>query len=194
MLHTTFALAKQHLACAEGYASVAKALGGVKHYGKNTPIPLSVVATMGRGLDDALWCLRAVLPSEELARDRISRLLACDYAEHVLPKMEARFPDDKQPRQYVEALRRFASGDATLAELDLAAEAAEAAWATGTAEAARRATWAAWEAAGPAEAAWTAAVETEERWQLERFLAVMAEIPELEGRGSGQPTRGVVQS
>lgn len=41
MLHTTFARAKEAGACASSYKKMAKALGGVKKYGLDTPIPLS---------------------------------------------------------------------------------------------------------------------------------------------------------
>ena len=149
MLHTTFKLLKQANACEPNYRDFAKALGGVKSYGEDAPIPLTKVLEIN-GLDDAHWALRCVLPEEEGKRDRLSRLLTADYAEHVLHLFEAKFPNDNRPRVVIETARRFARGEATKEELWAAGEAA---WA------ARAAAWeAAREAAGAAagEAAWAA--------------------------------------
>lgn len=82
---TTFARLKEHGACTEGYKKLAKHLGGVATYGKHTPINLLTILE-SNGLTDTLWSLRAV---QEPERDRVERLLACDYAEHVLPIFEA---------------------------------------------------------------------------------------------------------
>ena len=88
--------------------------------------------------------------------ERTQRLLACDCAEHVLPLWEARFPNDKRPREAIAVARRFARGEATLEELQAAwAAACDTAWA---------ATWA---------AARAAAGDAEHRWQYERFLDYM---------------------
>lgn len=167
-LHTTFALARKHGACKGGYKAMAEALGGVMGYGRDTPIPLLRVALEGRSPDDAMWCLRAVLPDEEAERDRIARLLVCDYAEHVLAIYEALYPDDPRPRQCIEVSRRYANGEATIEELMVAGVAAKAAsgaaWAASkVAGAAAEAAWAATEAAGAAE----------RQWQLERFLELV---------------------
>ena len=43
-LHTTFNLLHEHKACEQGYRKLAKALGGITKYGKNTPIPLWRIA------------------------------------------------------------------------------------------------------------------------------------------------------
>lgn len=66
---------------------------------------------------------KAVVSSCRLTRQietytpRTLRLLACDYAEHVLPIWETRFPDDLRPRQAIETARRFANGEVTALEL-----------------------------------------------------------------------------
>lgn len=170
MLHTTFKLLKLHGACGQepgsgvGYDKLASHLGGTAKYGKNTPIPLTEVLD-SNGLDDALWCLRAVLPTEEADRDREARLLACDYAEHVLPLFEEQYPGDSRVRDCIATARRFALGQATQSELD-AAEAAWVAWAAWTAVGdAARAAWVAWAAARAAARA--AAEAAERQWQAE---------------------------
>ena len=186
MLHTTFQLLKlagacgQHRGSGRGYSKLAVSLGGVSKYGKHTPIPLTYVLE-SNGLDDALWTLKATLPEEEAERDKLARLLACDYAEGedglVLKSYEDEYPGDLRVRRCIETARRFAVGMATQEELAAARNAARAsaraavraaratsrdvAWATS-----RDVAWAvAW-------AAWAAA----RKWQTERFVAY------LEGR------------
>ena len=132
MLSTTLTLLKEHGACAEGYKTLAKALG--RGYGKDTPIPLARIVETNN-LVDALWTMQAVPPEQAVDRDRIERLLACDYAEHVLHLFEAKHPTDLRPRQAIEVARRFAVGDATQEEL---AAAGAAAWAAGDAGDAER--------------------------------------------------------
>ena len=147
MLHTTFKLAKEHQACITPYRRVARALGGVKEYGENTPVPLAKVLEIS-GLDDALWCLRCVLPEEAAQRDKLVRLLACTYAEHVLPIFEEQHPTDMRVRLCIEVARKFAEGEVSRSELGAARDAA---WAS----------------------AWAAAEDTEKQWQAEQFLLAL---------------------
>ncbi len=176
MLNTTFALAKKSGACTEGYRKLANALGGITKYGKDTPIPLSKIIEIN-GLQDAIWALRCTIePSENILIE-----FACRCAEHVLHFYEDKYPDDKRPRQAIEAARICitdksptawaAAGDAAwaawAAARDAARDAARAAWAAWAVRAAARdaarAAWAAWAvrdaawAAGAAWAAWDAA-------------------------------------
>jgi hypothetical protein len=96
--------------------------------------------------------------------DRQRRLFAADCAERVLPLWEAKYPDDKRPRQTIEVARRYAEGRATEEERAAAwAAARAAAWAAAW-DAARDDAWsaardAAWAAAWSAarDAAWSAA-------------------------------------
>mgnify|MGYP001560150706 CR=1 FL=1 len=174
MLHTTFGLLHRHKACAAGYKKLAKALGGVKVYGQDKPIPLTTILD-SNGLSDTLWCLRATLPEVDVARDKLARLLACDYAERALnrEREQGREPD---PRSWdaIRVSRAYANGETTQEELVAAGDAAGAgvgaagwiaAWAAG-------ADWVAW--APPA--AWAAAGVAgegarggEQEWQARRF-------------------------
>ena len=160
-LHTTFNLLKLKGACGqkrgsgEGYDKLAQYLGGVTKYGKNTPIPLSRIVE-SNGLADALWCLQAVSPEQEKERDAIARLFACDCAEHVLHYFEDNYPEDKRPRQAIEAARRLMAGAITSKELAAAGTTAwDAAWAA-SGDAARAAAW-----------------DADRQWQTERFEAYM---------------------
>ena len=192
MLHTTFKLAHESRACTEGYRKLAKHLGGVDNYGEDKPIPLAVIIE-SNGLADALWTLRCTVEPLEVT-EKILIEFACRCAEHVLVNYEKLYPDDKRPREAIEAARAYAEGRGSAAEAARAAEAvraaeaaraaasgaawaaAEAARAAGAAaEAVRAAAWAA-EAAEAAEAAagdtrvaWAA----EREWQTKTFLELL---------------------
>jgi len=132
-LTTSFRLAGKAGACKDSYKRFAKAVGGIKAYGQDTPIPLVKVLDV-LGLYDALWCLRAVPPEQEAERDKLTRLLACDYAEgdsgNVLAIYEKQYPGDSRPRDCIAVSRRYAIGQATALELVAAQDAAlDAAWA-----------------------------------------------------------------
>ena len=100
MINTTFAKAKEARACIRSYRKMAKALGGIEEYGKDTPIPLlKVLETCG--LQDAIWCLQCTLESSE----NILIEFACRCAEHVLYIFENAYPNDSRPRQAIEAAR-----------------------------------------------------------------------------------------
>ena len=86
--------------------------------------------------------------------ERLERLLACDYAEHVLPIYERQYPDDQRPRQAIETARRYAEGQATQDELTAAGDAAwSATWAAvrdAALSSPRAVAYAAWATAGDA--------------------------------------------
>ena len=161
MLTTNFNLLKQANACTGRYRHLARALGGIRAYGREAPITLLQVLD-ANGLDDALWALRAVPREQEAVRDRFARLLACDYAEHILPiAWDPLYPTDRRPWTACAVARRYACGGATTAELAAAARGAwearaAAAWAAARA-AARAAASAAWASAGASASAWAAA-------------------------------------
>ena len=64
MLHTTFAKLHKAGACREGYTKLARSLGGVNKYGKDTPIPLNKVIE-SNGLQDTIWTFRATNETSE---------------------------------------------------------------------------------------------------------------------------------
>lgn len=199
MLHTTFNLAKQADACAEGIDKMRAALG--PDWPDDKPIPLTLVL-QHCGIEDAVWALRCTLESN----DRLARLFACDCAAHVLPLFEAAHPSDSRPRQAIEVARRFAMGEASNEELNAAwaaawaaaatdAEARTAAWAwaaaaTEAAAVTRDAMWeaavwaqdaaaeaAAWAVASVSRtAAWDAAREAERQWQAARLEELLMNL------------------
>ena len=151
MLHTTYRLLREANACRDRYMVFRRATRA-KGYRGDQPIPLTECLD-SNGLEDALWALRAVPPEETAQRDRLARLLTCDYAERVLPLFERIWPDDDRPAKAIEVLRRFANGQATQEEMTtaaLAAEAVRATWTVADAEVA----WAGW--AAPWASAWAA--------------------------------------
>jgi len=60
-----------------------------------------------------LWLIN----KERLLDDSALRLLACDFAEDVLPIFEKKYPNDDRPRKTIALARRFAVGKATREEL-----------------------------------------------------------------------------
>ena len=158
MLHTTFRKAREFHACQTSYHKMAKALGGIRKYGSYTKTPLTKILEVC-GLQDALWCLRCTIePSKGFSIE-----LACRYAEHTLHFFEDRYPDDKRPRQAIDAARNCITDksnavSAARAAARAARAAASAVWAT--ASAARAAANAAWAAASAAWAATSAARDT----------------------------------
>jgi len=97
------------------------------------PFPLEWVLDIC-GLDDTLWAFRAVVIAEGAPEWR--RLLAADYAEHVLPIYEAQYPDDPRPRHAIETARQYALGRVTAQEMAAAGGARAAVWAASDAWAA----------------------------------------------------------
>ena len=135
MVYTTFSLARKAGACSKRYKKFARHVGGIRQFGAHTPIPLTDILDVC-GLDDTLW----VLGNATFETEKIRRLLACDYAEHVLYLFEKQYPDDKRPQQTIDVSRRFANGQATKAELTAAWVAArDAMYAAAEAGAARAA-------------------------------------------------------
>ncbi len=145
MLNTTFRKAHEEGACVASYKKMAKALGGINKYGKDTPIALSKVMEIC-GLQDAIWCLCCTLePSKNFLIE-----FACQCAEHVLHFYEDKYPEDKRPRLAIEAARRCITDKSPAARA-----AARAAWVAGAGAAAGVAARTAW-VAGAAGAAGTA--------------------------------------
>ncbi len=152
--------------CLDGWTKLLRHIG--KTVADDDPLSLATVLE-ANGLDDALWCLRAV----DSRHDAAVRLLVCDLVE---PSMRYVPAGETRPQEALRVSRAYARGEATPGELaaardaaraaaeaarDAAGAAAEAAWAAAWAAAraaARDAARAARDAAGAAaEAAWAAA-------------------------------------
>jgi hypothetical protein len=143
---------------ADRYEHLVKALGGVS-FDHDEPIKLLTILEHS-GQDDYLWALRATVEN----CDQIARLMACDFAEAVLPIYEKQYPNDNRPRVCIETARRFARGECSQSEVDAAGDAAWAAAkdAWGAAWGAGAAAWgAAW---GAGDAARAAQLETIKRY------------------------------
>jgi hypothetical protein len=150
-MKTTLNAIRDHHPCAHGWKKLLANLG--KTAADDDPLSLITILD-SNGIDDALWCLRAVYD-----HDKEIRLFAVWCARQVQHLMT-----DQRSVDALDVAERFANGDATKEELDAAGAAAwAAAWA-----AARGANWsaargaagaAAWGAAGGAAgaAAWGAA-------------------------------------
>ena len=137
-MKTTLNAIRDHHPCADGWKKLLANLG--KTAADDDPLSLITILD-SNGIDDALWCLRAVYD-----HDKEIRLFAVWCARQVQHLMT-----DQRSVAALDVAERFANGDATKEELDAAgAEAGAAARA-----AAGAAAWAAARAA--ADAAWAAA-------------------------------------
>ncbi|GAH17203.1 unnamed protein product, partial [marine sediment metagenome] len=148
-LITTFGQLHDKKACKDRYRHLAKALGGIRKYGRTKPINLLAILEHN-GLDDFFWVLGIIKDHQ------ILRAMAADFAESVLPIFEKQYPADKRPREAIEVARRYARGEATAAAWAATGAAARAAARAATGAAA----WAAARAAAGAAtgaAAWAAA-------------------------------------
>jgi hypothetical protein len=131
------------------------------------------VELRGKMLIDEDWaCARErVTLAGPVDVSRELRIFACDCAERALPAFEAEHPDDDRPRRAIEVARRFADGDATMAEMQ---DAWDAAW-----DAAQAAAVAA--ARDTGYAAWGAAWTTEREWQESRLTELLSQALGLPG-------------
>ena len=143
-MKTTLNKIREHNPCTNGWEKLLSYLSKTKADDE----PLSIATILdSNGLDDALWCLRAVE-----GHDREIRLFAVWCARQVQHLM-------KDPRSVaaLDVAEKYALGEATEAELTAARDAA---WAARAAWAAADAAWAAWAARAAywaaADAAWAA--------------------------------------
>ena len=125
--------------CKEGWSELLTYLG--KTSADDEPLEIATIVE-SNGLDDALWCLRAVE-----GEDRKIRLFAVWCARRVQHLMT-----DPRSLKALDVAEAYANGTATLEELK---KAGDAAWAA-TKAAARNAAWSAAKAVAWA-AAWSAA-------------------------------------
>jgi hypothetical protein len=154
MIYTTLNRIRAYAPCADGCRKLLAHLK--KAQADDEPLALATIL-QSNGLDDALWCLRAVD-----GHQREMRMYAVWCARQVQHLME----DPRSPAA-LDVAERHANGQATDAELDAASAAAYAAWAA--ARAAASAAYAAWDAAW--DAAWGAAREA----QIAEFVRVFCQ-------------------
>jgi hypothetical protein len=147
-MKTTLNKIRSKSPCTSGWTKLLKHLGKVQA----DDVELDLLTVLeSNGLDDALWCLRAVDGFE-----KEKRLLAVAFAKEVQHLMQ-----DPRSLAALDVAERFASGEATQEELELAsadayaAADAAAAWAA-YAAADAAAAWAAADAAAAWAAAWAA--------------------------------------
>ena len=156
-MRTTLNAIRDKHPCADGWKKLLANLG--KTAADDEPLSLITILD-SNGLDDALWCLRAVT-----GHDKEIRLFAVWCARQVQHLM-------KDPRSInaLDVAERFANGDATEEELNAARDAAGAAdWDTASA--------AAWDAAGDAagDAAWVVARDAARDAQESKFRELIKE-------------------
>ena len=137
-MYTTLNKIRAHEPCHEGWTKLLRTLNKTKADDE----PVSIVQIIdSNGLDDALWCLRAVE-----GHDREIRLFAVWCARQVEHLMT-----DERSKNALNVAERHANGEATDEELAAARDAARAAAWDAAGDAARAAAWdAAWDAAGDA--------------------------------------------
>ena len=177
-MKTTLNKIRRNSPCTSGWTKLLNNLGKTK--ADDEPLAITTILD-SNGIDDALWCLRAVDGYQ-----REMRLYAVDCARSV-----QHFTTDKRSITAIDVAERHADGLATDVELNAARAAAwgaaraaarAAAW-----DAARAAAWdaawaAAWDAARDAawdaarDAAWDAALEV----QADLLRIVCAEIEQRE--------------
>ena len=139
-MKTTLNKIRAHSPCKDGWEQLLKHLGKTK--ADDEPLLITTILD-SNGLDDALWCFRAVE-----GRDKEIRLYAVGCARQVQHLMT-----DARSLAALDVTERYANGEATEEELDAARDAA---WAA-TRDAARAATRAATRDAARGSGAWGAA-------------------------------------
>ena len=157
---TTLNKIREHNPCKSGWETLLKSLNKTKP--DDEPIAISHIIE-SNGLDDAIWCLRAVE-----GHDREIRLFAVFCArqvEHLLT--------DQRSIEAINTAERYANGEATKYELEAAYSAAYSAAGVAAWEATWEATWAAaWEAAWEARSALAAVLASVEAAQKEELLRI----------------------
>lgn len=158
-MRTTLNRIREHGPCADGWEKLLRHLG--KTMADDEPLSITTILD-SNGLDDALWCLRAVDGCE-----RDMRLYAVWCARQVQHLMT----DDRSIRA-LDVAERYSHGLATYAEMTAAAAAARDA-----AAAARDAADAALAAArAAADAAWAAARDAARDAQEAELRRLCAEV------------------
>jgi len=171
MIYTTLNKIRAHHPCGDGWKKLLKHLG--KTDADDEPLAISTILE-SNGLDDALWCLRA-LPEY----DRLWHKYAIWCASQVQHLM-----DDARSLHALDVAERYTNGLATYEELANAKEAARKAACSTPCGAARSANWAAWSATWGD--AMIATNTTRDAWddardaQEEEFMRIITEYDNLE--------------
>ncbi len=168
MITTTLNKIRQKEPCQNGWEKLLKFLN--KTEADDEPLPLLTILK-SNGVSDCLWAFQCTE-----GYDSIYRHIAADFAESVLHIFEEKYPEDKRPRQAIQAARDFADGKIDGAARDAARDAAwDAARDAARAAARAAARDAAGDAAGDAarDAAWDAAWAA--AWDAARAAARDAE-------------------
>jgi hypothetical protein len=122
MLYTTLRLLHQREGCLAYSAQFARLV-------ELCPLSYSISLVQVRQATDiefALWSMRATTAPKEA--ERTARLLACDYAERVLPVWTRVREEDPRLAQAIETARKFVRGEATSDDLESAKHAANSVW------------------------------------------------------------------
>jgi len=146
-MQTTLTAIRKHKPCEPGWEKLLRSLGKTKA----DDDPLSILAILeSNGLDDAIWCLRAVEGCEK--KIRLYTVWCARQVQHLMT--------DQRSLNALDVAEAFANGQATKEELDAAREAAKDAAGAAAWDAAGDAAWEAARAARDAdrEAAWAAAL------------------------------------
>jgi len=142
-MKTTLNEIRAKIPCSSGWSKLLTSLNKTK--ADDDEITFKYILE-SNGIEDAVWCLK-VKDYKEVC------LFCADVAELVLPIFEKKHPDDKRPREAIEGVRLYHSGDITIDALrNLRTAAAYAADAAADADAAYAA-----DAAADADAAYAAA-------------------------------------
>ena len=103
-MHTTLNAIRKHAPCASGWRRLLRTLG--KTEADDEPLSIETILD-SNGLDDALWCLRAVE-----GHDREIMLLAVRYARQVQHLMT-----DPRSKAAMDVAERYARGEVAAEEL-----------------------------------------------------------------------------
>ena len=135
MIYTTLKRIRKHSPCADGWSKLLAHLGKTK--ADDEPLSLATILE-SNGLDDAIWCLRAVKGHEK--EMRLYAVWCARQARHLIT--------DPRSLAALDVAERYANGQATEEELRAAyAAASAAAYDAASAAASAAACAAAWDAA-----------------------------------------------
>jgi len=107
-MKTTFQTIKDHRPCNEGWKKLIKF-----HQPKSLKQEVSFAEILrSNGIEDAVWALRVIEDKKKVMR------FSADVAESVLHIFEEHYPDNKAPRECIDAIRGYVAGTVTAVELE----------------------------------------------------------------------------